>query len=344
MTTINKKKWIKIMIGISVIMIILWLLTKVWPILPPFFVAIILSYLLHPWVKYFEKKGIAKTLSIIIVYLILGSIIFLVTTYVMPILIKELNVFADSIPDYTSQIQQLTQEFYSRYQKVAIPESVRAAIDETLLTLELSLVEGIRGMAEKVFYALSHLIILILAPVLAFYILQDAEKINLITINAIPKNWRDDFLFLWGEIDNVLMKFIRGNLLVAFLVGLLTSVGLAIIQLEFAVLLGLIAGLTNLIPYFGAVIGAIPAIIVALLDLPKKVIYVLIVMLLVQQIESSILSPKILGGSLGLHPAIIVFVLLAGGHLFGIIGLLVAVPVAAIAKIIAIYAWRKIMA
>lgn len=342
MMLISKKNWARNIIGVTVILIILWLLVRVWPIMPPFIVAIILSYLLQPWVKYFEKKGITRTLSIIVVYLVLGSFIFMLMAYGLPILVKELDIFADSIPDYTRRVQQKTQEFYSKYQQVTIPESVRTVIDETLVNLELSLVEGIRGVAEKFFGILSHLAILILAPVLAFYILQDAEKINLKVINFLPKSWREDFLFLWGEIDRVLMKFIRGNLLVAFLVGVLTSMGLIIIQLEFAVLLGLIAGLADLIPYFGPVIGAIPALVVALLDSPKKVIYVLIVMVGVQQIENSILSPKILGDSVGLHPVIVVFVLLAGGHLYGIIGLLVAVPVAAIAKIISLYAWRKI--
>lgn len=339
---IRKYNWVRNAIVLSGLLIMLWLLVRVWPIMPPFVVAIILSYLLHPWVKYFEKKGLTRTFSIIAVYIILGSSIFFISAYGIPVLIRELYVFADAVPDYTRRVQQMTQEFYARYQQISIPESVRTVIDETLLNLELSLVEGIRGAAEKIFGFLPHLVILILVPVLSFYILQDAEKINMKVISLIPKSWRDDFLFIWGEVDMVLMKFIRGNLLVAFIVGVLTSVGLIIIKLEFAILLGIIAGIANLIPYFGAVIGAIPAVIVALLDLPKKVIYVLIVTIIVQQIESSILAPKILGGSLGLHPAIVIFVLLAGGHLYGIIGLLAAVPVAAIVKIICRYAWRKI--
>ena len=122
----------------------------------------------------------------------------------------------------------------------------------------------------------------------------------------IPVRWRWEFLYLWQEIDQVLMKFVRGHLLVALLVGLLTSTGFFLIGLDFPFLLGMIAGLADIIPYFGPIIGAIPALALAILHSKKMALSVLVVMVVVQQLESNIISPKVLGSSVGLHPLTVI--------------------------------------
>jgi len=139
------------------------------------------------------------------------------------------------------------------------------------------------------------------------------------------------------------MKFIRGHLLVASMVGVLTSLGLALVGVKFYLLLGIIAGIADLIPYFGPIIGAIPAVGLALLNSSQQALYVLLVMVVVQQVENNLLSPKILGDSVGLHPVVVIFVLLAGGHLFGILGMLLAVPLTAILRILVNYLYTLLV-
>ena len=190
----------------------------------------------------------------------------------------------------------------------------------------------------------SGLFIYLLTPILAYYLLRDkaiiCEKIN----GIFPCAYKQRIAYLCREIDRVLTKFIRGHLLLALIVGILMAIGLSIINVKFAILLGIFAGVLDLVPYFGPILGAIPAVAIALLDSKSKAIYVIIITVLIQQLESNYLSPKILGESVGLHPLAIIFVVLAGGHLFGFLGLVLAVPAAAIGKIIINYYLDKSIA
>jgi predicted PurR-regulated permease PerM len=173
--------------------------------------------------------------------------------------------------------------------------------------------------------------------------LKDSNHISTRLLNFLPVSIREEFINLWGKIDNVLTNFIRGHLLVAGIVGLLTTIGLLIIKMKFALILGIIAGLADLIPYFGPILGAVPAVVLALLDSNVQVFYVILVMIIVQQLESNLLSPKILGDSVGLHPLAVIFVLLTGGHFFGVVGMIIAVPFAAVIKIVINYAVTKMV-
>ncbi len=242
-----------------------------------------------------------------------------------------------SIPGYTRQVHAILQDFYADYQRIIIPESVRLEIDNAIFNIEQALTGTIGQIVNGLLSIFSHTFSIAIAPVLAFYILNDQEEISRRFLEILPFRWRSEFIYLWQEIDRVLMKFIRGHLTVALLVGVLTSVGLFLIGLDFPFLLGLIAGLADIIPYFGPIIGTIPALTLALLHSKKMAFSVLVVMAVVQQLESNIISPKILGSSVGLHPLTVIFVLLLGGKLYGIIGMLLAVPATAITRILIFY-------
>ena len=312
-------------------------------ILPPFILALVLAYLLNPLVTNLEKKGFDRTLAIIIVYSsVLGVIAFFIV-YAFPVITKEIDKFSKMIPVLTMQIQKSITNFYENYQRVQIPESLRQVIDDTISNIEQFLIASLDALADRVLGIFSGLIIILISPILAFYILKDKNILGERIMGLFPIAFRRELSHLWKEIDRVLTKFIRGHLLIAFLVGLMMAFGLTIIGVPFAILLGIISGLFDLIPYFGPVLGALPAFVMALLDSPVKALYVLILMIIVQQIESNILSPKILGESVGLHPLTVIFVVLAGGHLFGLLGLLIAVPVTAVTRIIVNYWVNRVM-
>jgi predicted PurR-regulated permease PerM len=150
----------------------------------------------------------------------------------------------------------------------------------------------------------------------------------------IPTRYRSGLVVIAHEVDEVIKKVIRGNLLVAALVAILATVGMMIIGMDFPLLIGILVGITNFIPYFGAIISTVPIILLALLKSKWLALYVLGVMVLIQQIEGNIISPKILGEYIGLHPLVIIFALLAGGSLWGFTGLLIAVPFAAVLKVL----------
>lgn len=336
-------KAIRIIFILLISMGMLYFFLKVRSILPPFFLAVVLAYLLNPIVELIQGKGFSRVPAILIVYFSCIFFTYLLAAYGFPVFLRELDVFAEAIPDYALRVQSLVREFYERYQRIDIPESVRQVIDETLVGLEASLTAGVRQLAQAMINFFTRLMSLVLAPVLTFYLLKDAEHINRRLAAVIPVSWRTHVLPLWEEVDQVLMKFIRGHLLVASMVGVLTSLGLALVGVKFYLLLGIIAGIADLIPYFGPIIGAIPAVGLALLNSSQQALYVLLVMVVVQQVENNLLSPKILGDSVGLHPVVVIFVLLAGGHLFGILGMLLAVPLTAILRILVNYLYTLLV-
>ena len=326
----------------TIVLAIIYFMYLIKGILPSFILALVLVYLLNPLVKFLEKYRIPRITAIFLVYLAFTTIIILLGFYALPVMIREINSFIRTIPDYTHQVQDLIQNFYDNYRQVAIPESVRQVINESIRKGEAILLQTIRQIAQGIINLLSQILNIIIAPVLAFYILKDAEQINKRILSILPPCYREGLLDLWQEIDHVLMGFIRGHLLVAFIVGLLSTIGLAIIGMNFFLLLGILVGLADLIPYFGPIIGAIPTVMLALLQSNYLAIKVLIVILTIHQLEGNIISPKILGDSVGLHPLAVIFALLVGGTLYGIIGLLVAVPLAAILRILVNRIYKKL--
>ncbi|GAW92669.1 AI-2E family transporter [Calderihabitans maritimus] len=322
---------------------ILYFLYLVRSILPPFIVAVIFAYLLHPLVEIWERYRIPRTWAIILTYLKVIAVILILSFYFFPKIVKELNTFADAVPVYTKQVQDYLGNLYRGYHRIIIPESIRQVIDETVRGIERQMIAGVRQVARSIVGIFAHAVSIILAPVLSFYLLKDLDTISKRFIALLPVQWRSDILYLLTEIDAVLTKFIRGHLLVATIVGALTALGLAILKMEFALLLGIVAGIADLIPYFGPVIGAVPAVALALLKSKVLALYVVVVMVVVQQLESNVISPKILGASVGLHPLVVIFVLLAGGHLYGVWGMLAAVPVAAVVRIVANHFFSRLI-
>ncbi|MDN5348152.1 MAG: hypothetical protein PWP65_1716 [Clostridia bacterium] len=309
----------------------------------PFLLGALLAYLLKPWAAYLEAKGLSRSAAILVLYGFTAIAAVPLAVYVFPQLLRELNHFIDQVPRYTLEIQRLIDDFNERYQRLAIPVAFRRVIGETLGHFEALALDGARAVGRAVMGLLSGAASLILAPILAYYFLRDRDLLARTAIHILPLSWREDFLGIWKEIDQVLTNFIRGHLLVSVIVGLLTGIGFNLIGLEYAVILGIVVGLADLIPYFGPILGAIPAVALALLESKWAAFYALIVVLVVQQIEGSILVPRIIGDCVGLHPLTIIFVLLAGGELFGVLGLLLAVPVAGIGRILLRFIWSRLV-
>jgi predicted PurR-regulated permease PerM len=211
---------------------------------------------------------------------------------------------------------------------------VEVALKEYLQNFQVYIIDLFRQITTKTLNIFSNIVSIVLIPIYTFYFLKDTQFFRRKVLKSIPKGIRDQVINISRDIDNLLSRFIRGQLIIAMIVGVLSIIALVVLKVQFAFLIGTIAGVTNIIPYFGPIIGAIPAIIVALLDEPMKAIWVIIAFFIIQQTESAILSPKIVGESVGLHPVFVILVLLIGGELFGVIGLIFAIPIAASIKII----------
>ncbi len=338
---LKPKIWRMVTIGIMTV-VAAYFLYRLRNVLWLFIVAIVLAYILDPIVNFLQGFRIPRLWAIIIIYLIGFFLLYILALYFFPLLLKQLNVFVETIPHYTEQIQQKIADFNKDYQRFNVPEVVRKAVDRSVKTFEARLVNWTETLVKSTVAAVPQVLSLILAPILSFYFLQDMENIKSKLASWIPESWKKEIMPLWKEIDLILTSFIRGHLIVACFVGIATAIGLALLNVDFPILLGIIAGLADLIPYFGPILGALPAVALALLQSVQLAVYVALLMFFIQQLESNVLTPKILGNSVGLHPLFIIFALLAGGELYGILGMLFAVPVAAVLKVIFVYLFQRI--
>jgi predicted PurR-regulated permease PerM len=182
--------------------------------------------------------------------------------------------------------------------------------------------------------ALSTVTLYILSPVIAIYFLADWKILEQGFLRVIPQRWRMEWRRLWQDINHVIRQFVRGNIIVAVIVGVLIGVGVKLVGMEYALLIGLICGVSDLIPYFGPVIGAVPSVLLALIKSPGMALKVILIILIVQQLEGNVISPKLMGESVGLHPLWVVFALLASGEIAGFWGMFLAVPLAAVIRVV----------
>jgi predicted PurR-regulated permease PerM len=288
----------------------LWIVRAV---LYPFVIAFGIAYVLNPVVCVITRRGTPRIPAILMVYVALGSIIGLLSIFIIG-------------------------ELHARYDNAGFPNIIRPVLDETIAEIEIGLQKFVRDIFQGMIVITTHVIGLMITPILAFYILNDWDAMGEKIKEFIPIAWRREFLQMVEEIDVVLSGVIRGQLTVGLVVMLLVSTGLHFMNVDFAILIGVFAGLLDVVPYFGAIVGALPAIVMAMLQSSGLAIKVALLFFVVHQLEGCILAPKILGDNVGLQPLTVVFVLLVGGELYGLLGLLLAVPVAAILKVVAKHA------
>lgn len=339
----REKKYYRLALLILLLAMGIYFLYLVRGIFFSFILAVTLTYLLNPVVSALEEKGVPRVLAIMVAYAALVIIAGSLILYGMPHVIRQLNQMVDVVPEYTEQVKEFSQSIQKQYARAGIPEAIRNVIEERISWIEQSLLELARRTAEGLTGIAGYIFNIVLAPILAFYLLKDVELFKEKAVRAIPSRWRDDMLTLGSEVHRVLNRFIRGYMTVSLIVGGLTWLAMSILGVEFPIMLGLFAGLTQIIPYFGPVIGALPAIALGLLTSRWLALKVIIAFFIIQQLEGSVISPKILGDQVGLHPLFVILVLLAGGQLFGLMGMILAVPVAAVLKVIVAFALEKLL-
>ena len=304
-------------------------------LLSPLFFALFFTYLLNPLVNALEVRKMNRTLSIAIVYLLvlimMGILLFLLIPQIVDSVVELTNI----IPTYFERYEIIFQEFVIRYRHSDMPFNVKEIIEDNIARIEEILTNSLQQIAGVVTGTFAFLFDIILGAVMGFYILKDKEKFKNGFISLMPRKSRDWVFGLARDIDVVLSGFIRGQLLVASILSVITLIGLWVLGIRYALVLSIFAGLANVIPYFGPFLGAIPAVIVAFISSPLDALWVIILYMCIQQVESAVLSPKIVGSRVGLHPVFTILAVLAGGKFLGFIGLVLAVPIAGIIKVLA---------
>ncbi len=311
-------------------------------ILFPFFMAAVIAYLVNPLIEKLLTRGFTRIGAIVLLFSMLLTICLIFGIFGLPMIMDELNRLSESFPTYVQGLQEKVDDFYVDIQRVKLPSIVKQVVDQSLQRAEEIGVDFLNRLTGIIFSLLSHMLSLVMAPIIAFYVLKDLEVISESINSWIPVVYWDDVYRLWLEINSVLSGFLRGQFLVAIFIAILTTIGLTILKVNFAVVLGILAGAFNVIPYVGPILGAIPAVVIVLIKSPIKAVAVIALSFVIQQIEGGFISPRIIGEKVGLHPTTVIFAVLAGGQLGGIVGMILAVPIAGVVKVILRFIFDKI--
>ena len=329
--------------ALVVFILLLWLLS---PILLPFIAGLAIAYLLTPLTDRLERMGLHRVAAALIIITLVVLAIILAILLVAPILGGQLSSFIDNIPGYVAKLRSLVTESSNPWVQKIVGSGIASdkAIGDLvtqgagyLTTLLKSLWSG--GSALISLFSL-----IVVTPVVAFYLIYDWHKMIGAADSWIPVHQRDTVRELARQTDAAIAGFVRGQSAVCLILGTFYAVGLSFAGLNFALLIGLISGLITFIPYVGSMTGLILALAVAVAQFWPQYTPILIVLgifLLGQFLEGNVLSPKLVGDSVGLHPVWLMFALLAFGYLFGFVGLLVAVPLAATIGVLCRFALRR---
>lgn len=309
-------------------------------IFPPLILAGAIVFILNPVVTWLQRRGVHRALGTLATYVGIAVVLSGVGFGLRPIVAHQVDEFREQWPEVRDKVNQWVDD-RAAASKGKPYEFTRDELYDFFSTGNRSIgeqVERVRDLGVRVFHVL---LILVLGPVLAFYLLVDLPHVRRVAEGLVPARARDEVMVVARRLNRAIGGFFRGQVLVALIVGILCSVGLAAIRLPFWLLIGMIAGLFNMIPLVGPWIGGVPGVIVALTTRePITAVWVVVIMAAAQQIDNHFITPTVMKWTVKLHPAAVILALVAGGTLAGFAGLLLAVPTAAVLKILASHLWR----
>jgi len=333
--------------GIGVIIfayLLLRLMVYANPVVPPLLLAVAVVYLLNPLVSALERRGVARVAGASIVYVLFLCIMALVVSLLAPVVTRQVETVIDHFPDYLADGQARMRQLAARFGQEPdfrldadqVRNWLSAGENRQAVTRYLT---GLRSVTSSL---LSGLIIFVLGPVMAFYLLVDLPRLNRGAMALVPPGRREEIRGLMERIGQAVGGFFRGQLLVALFVGVASSIGLWAIGLPFWLLVGMVAGVFNLVPLVGPFIGGALAVVIALVGgQPLKALWAALVLLAVQQVDNHLISPNVMGRTVQLHPVVVMLALLVGASFAGLFGMLVIVPLVAVAKIVFLFIWSK---
>jgi len=304
----------------------------------PIVMAGILFYLVNPIIDWMERKKIPRVGGIAIVFVVIIGLVVWGIIILIPIIREQTLSLIANWPAYWNKViiqfdNLLRSNIFSQLQVqlTDINQSILESISEQANSVVNSTFSGIGSVLGTV---TNIVIALVTMPIILFFLLKDGRNLPYHTMKFVPSDMRLATYNLMKEINTQISQYIRGQLLVAFFVGLMFWIGFAIIGLEYAVLLAILAGVLNLVPYLGSFLAMIPILIIAIVASPAMLVKVLIVFGIEQLLEGRLIQPLILGSNLKIHPVTIIVVLLTAGKLFGVPGVILGIPAYAVLKVI----------
>lgn len=320
----------------SVTSVLLYMLA---PILLPFVAGALLAYLGDPLVDRLEAYKLSRTNAVLVLFIVVFALLLPFFILIIPLLEDQIVGFAKKLPGYLKWFGSSLEPFLQGF-GIEVPDVGGENLANTLSsewTKAGGLVKSLVGTISKSgLTLLGWAANLVLIPVITFYLLRDWDRLVQYIRELLPRNLEPQISMLAKESDHMLGAFMRGQVMVMLALGTIYSVGLAIVGVDFALLIGIISGIISFIPYMGLVVGMAIASISALVETGSMmmVFWVFVVFTLAQMFEGFLLTPMLVGDRIGLHPVAVIFGVLAGGQLFGFFGILLALPVCAVLAVL----------
>ncbi len=326
-----------------------WLVWLLAPVLTPFLLSALLAYMADPVVNRLERWKMRRDVAVSLVFLVVISILVVAMLIIVPLLVRETIDLVERLPGYFQTLQETALPWIEERFDVELGiETFDASKARELIQEHFQNIAGAAGtVVSYITESGGRFIIwvtgMVLVPLVTFYLMRDWHKLLDSLRDILPRNIEPVVVRLTRDCDEALGGFLRGQLLVMISLGAIYSIGLLIVGLNNAIAIGMIAGLVSFVPYLGAIIGILLAGITAVIQNFEFwfLLSVAVVFTVGQLIESFLLTPKLVGDRIGLHPVLVIFTVMAGAHLFGFIGILLALPVAAAGTVLVRFFYRN---
>lgn len=338
-TSRPKRATIALVGGVATSLVLAYWLRAV---LTPFFFAFLAAYLLNPLVKRLEARGLPRTAAIATLIAASGLAFLVVGAILAPIVRIQVEHLNEQMPLYVERARDWAVPILDRV-TWGEPERLRLLVDgavKKLGAIPFKVLQRTTALLWQTLAGVVGIVVLLLQllviPVAAFYLLRDFERLDDLLYSWVPQHYRPSVEERLREIDTILGNFLRGQLTVCAALALLYSVGLALAGTPMGVVIGIVAGLASLVPYLGLLVGLLPALVLTALAHPAwgPLAAVVATFAVAQALEGYVITPKIMGDRVGLHPVVIMLALLVGGSLFGFFGLVFAMPAACVLKVL----------
>ncbi len=340
------------LLTLVILAILVWVLFSAATALVPFLLGALVAYILLPLVdfldghmpKFIRGGRFARTLSISIIYLLVLGLIAGFMAYFVPLLTSQAKALGSQLPSLWEQVQSLlTYDLGDLLVGISpqIQETIRTNVEGALNSLVVAAQRGVVRTVTQLSATISFVIGMVIVPIWTFYVLHDNRYIARSFYEALPESIREDAHCILTIIDELLSSYLRGRLLICLVVGVAATIVMVIFGIDKAVLLGAVAGVTEIIPVFGPYLGAFAPVLIALIDRPIRALWIALAFFGIQQVENLFLMPRISGHSVRFHPAVVMIIVVVGAELAGIWGLILGVPLAAIFRDVARYLYLR---
>ena len=312
-------------------------------ILGPFIVAGILALIVNPVVNAAERRRVPRTVAVLVLYGVLAAALAAGVLFLVPLIQQEFSSLVAQGPSIASYFQDLADKQHV-VSVLGVPIDLRQAYNDSVHNLPALLAGHLSSVVENVFMLVNWFFQTLIVLLIAFFLVKDAHSIRRFFKELVPHGYRTDVHEVAADIYRMLGAYMRGQLAICALVGLVTGMAMWIVGVPYALALGIVAGVTAFIPFIGPFLGALPAVAIAAFvsQSSGKVILVLVIYFVISNVIYNFISPKVFGDAVHLSPMIIIIAFVVGGYLGGILGLFVAVPVAAALRILFTYAHERV--